>query len=134
MKTYQAVILVIVLVGCGEQGTTTTTDKDQAAIHAVAAHLGAKKLGVTQADRHAKSNPKGDGTFVYVPKTRFKGVERNVIWIVIDDHVYPLNGATKGCVTADLHWPREAPENLWARTGLSLHSAKDAIELVFDIE
>ena len=75
-------------------------------------------------------NPKGEGTFVYVPQTRYLGVERYVIWLVIENRAFALNGATK-TITPSLPWPREAPDDLWQRTGLEKFSATEAIQIVF---
>jgi hypothetical protein len=82
----------------------------------------------------SRPNPKGDGTFVYVPKTRFYGVERKVVWLVIDNQAYPLNGATRGTVTPRLAWPREAPAAVWQRTGLDPYWAAEANGIVFGTE
>jgi hypothetical protein len=49
------------------------------AINVVAASLGTNKLGIEASALRSRPNPKGDGTFVYVPQTRFYGVERKVI-------------------------------------------------------
>ncbi len=101
------------------------------AVEVVAAHLSTNKLGIEASALKSRPNPNGEGTFVYVPETRFHGVERKVIWLVIDGQAYPLNGATKGSVTPGLPWPREAPEALWARTRLSPYMASEAIGIVF---
>jgi hypothetical protein len=101
------------------------------AIEVVAQTLGENKLGVTASHLHSLANPAGDGTFVYVPETRFHGVERYIIWLVLDGQAYPLNGATKGTVTPTLPWPREASEAHWARTGLDPYTATGAIKIVF---
>ncbi|HBP89693.1 MAG TPA: hypothetical protein DD706_18555 [Nitrospiraceae bacterium] len=53
------------------------------------------KLDVGGREFKTKPNPKGEGVFVYDPRTRFSGVERNLIWIVLDDVAYPLNGPSK---------------------------------------
>ena len=92
--------------------------------------LGVNKLGVDSSDLREMANPKGDGAFVYVPQTRFYGVERYVLWMVIDGRAYPVNGATKN-ITPTLQWPREAPDDLWKRTGFSPFLATEAIEIVF---
>lgn len=53
------------------------------------------KLGVSKSDLDVKINPKGQGVFVYVPQTRFNGVSRYLLWLVIDDQGFALNGASK---------------------------------------
>lgn len=75
-------------------------------------------------------NPKGEGVFVYDPRTSFSGVKRNLIWIVIDDEAYPLNGASKN-LTPDLKWPREADPDIWKKTSLDPYVATEAINIVF---
>ena len=88
------------------------------------------KLKVGGREFKTKVNPKGKGTFVYDPRTIFNGVERNLIWLVLDDTAYPLNGPSK-MLTPQLKWPREASENEWKKTGLSPFSATEAIKIVF---
>lgn len=87
---------------------------------AVARHLGGNELGIAATDLMTKKNPKGEGFFVYVPKTRFRGVERLVLWLVLDNSAYPLNGPSKN-TTPNLPWPREADQQSWAkrRDGIS---------------
>lgn len=82
-------------------------------------------------DLRSMPNPKGRGTFVYCPRTDFGGVERLVIWLVLEGQAYPLNGATKGSVTPSISWPREATEAQWSTTGLDPYSASEAIRIVF---
>ena len=100
------------------------------AIKAVETALGTNHLDIKPADLKAMSNPEGEGVFVYVPKTRFFGARRNILWMVIDGQAYSLNGATKG-VTPNLPWPREAPDSVWARTNLDKFSSIKALRLVF---
>jgi hypothetical protein len=88
------------------------------------------KLGVGGAEFRTKPNINGDGVFVYDPRTRFHGVERYLIWLVIDDDAYPLNGPSK-MLTPGLKWPREAEPNTWKKTGLDPFMAKEAINIVF---
>ncbi len=76
------------------------------------------------------NNPKGDGVFVYDPRTNFDGVERKLIWIVLIDKAYPLNGASKK-ITPSLIWPRDADPEIWEKTGLSPYSATEAIQIIF---
>jgi hypothetical protein len=119
-------MLLLLLWGCGGAGTSDP------AVGVVAANLGPNDLGVDASALKTLPNTKGEGTFVYVPETRINGVERKVIWLVIDGKAYPLNGATKGSVTPTLPWPREAPQSVWARTGLSPYMPNEANEIVFD--
>ena len=67
---------------------------------------------------------------MYASQTRYSGVERFVIWLVIENRAFALNGATKN-ITPSLPWPREAPDDLWQRTGLDKFSATEAIRIVF---
>ncbi len=60
-----------------------------------------------------KPNPRGQGTFVYHPTTRFVGVERHLLWLVLDGKAYALNGASKD-ITPTLPWPREAEDTVWS--------------------
>ena len=76
-------------------------------------------------------NPRGEGVFVYDPRTRFNGVQRYLIWMVIEDEAYPLNGAIKN-LTPDLKWPRDAKDpDIWKKTGLDPYMATEAINIVF---
>lgn len=106
-------------------------ESDESAVLIVAQHLAGNKLGIAAEDLRSLPNPKGEGTFVYCPDTRFHGVERKVIWLVVEGQAYPLNGATKGTVTPSLLWPREAPEEQWRTTGLDPYSPAEALTIVF---
>ena len=88
------------------------------------------KLGVGGREFKTKPNPKGAGVFVFDPRTTFSGVKRNLIWLVIDDEAYPLNGPSKK-LTPSLKWPREADPKTWKKTGLDPFMATEAIEIVF---
>lgn len=88
------------------------------------------KLGVGGAEFRTKPNIKGDGVFVYDPRTRFHGVARYFIWLVIEDDAYPLNGPSK-MLTPSLKWPREEKPSIWKRTGLDPFMAEEAINMVF---
>ena len=88
------------------------------------------ELGVGGREFRTKVNPKGQGIFVYDPRTRFSGVKRNLIWLVINNTAYPLNGPSKK-LTPSLRWPREANEAVWKTTGLNQYMATEAIEIVF---
>ncbi len=128
-----AVLLSLTAIaGCSGAGRT---DVDQSAVAVVAratsrSRLTGKNLPVSATDLRTKPNARGQGTFVYHPRTRFSGVERHLLWLVLDNRAYALNGATKD-VTPSLPWPREAEEAVWRRTGLDKYSATEAIRLVF---
>lgn len=108
----------------------TRETRTDPAVEVVAASLGTNKRGIEASVLRSLPNPKGEGTFVYVPKADNDG-SRNVIWLVIDGQAYPLNGATKGTVTPMLPWPREAAPGVWQRTGLDPYWAAEAVEIVF---
>ena len=80
------------------------------------------KLKVGGREFKTKDNPIGKGVFVYDPRTRFYGVERYLIWYVINDKVYPLNGPSK-MLTPNNKFPRE--------DGIQVPSTHDAISYVF---
>lgn len=124
-----ALVVVLGAPGCdsGSNDSPTST----AEIRVVAQHLAGNKLGIKAEDLRSLPNPRGQGTFVYCPTTRFSGVERKVIWLVLADQAFPLNGATKGSVTPSLPWPREVPEEQWSVTGLDPYSPSDALAIVF---
>lgn len=87
-------------------------------------------LRVGGAEFKTKPNPKGTGVFVYDPRTRFDGVQRNLVWLVVEDEAYPLNGASK-TLTPKLKWPRDVAPSLWKQTGLDPYSATEALKIVF---
>ena len=105
-------------------------DNIHQALNVVSTALGYNTLNVKASDLRAIDNSKGEGVFIYVPKTRFRDVERYIIWMVIDGKAYALNGPTKK-VTPNLPWPRDAPKNTWKKTGLDMYMATEAIGLVF---
>ena len=100
------------------------------ALNIVSTALGHNTLNVKASDLRAIDSSKGEGVFMYVPKTHFWDVERYIIWMVIDGKAYALNGPTKK-VTPNLPWPRDAPKNTWKKTGLDMYMATEAIGLVF---
>lgn len=102
-------------------------------IKVVAEHLADNKLGITPSDLRSLPNPRGEGTFVYCPTTRFGGVERLVVWLVLNSQAVPLNGATKGSVTPSLPWPREVPAEQWGKSGLDPYSPSEALTIVFGV-
>jgi hypothetical protein len=77
-----------------------------------------------------KPNTKGEGLFVYVPRTDYSGVKRNLLWLVLDGKAFALNGPSK-TATPSLPWPRETDDATWKRTGLNKYSATDAINIVW---
>ena len=105
----------------------------QSPIGLILASLGDNKLQIRAADLRSVPNPKGQGVFVYVPKTRFRGDERYILWMVIDGKAYAMNGATKN-VTPHLVWPREAPAATWRKTALDKYTVTEAINIVFKPE
>jgi hypothetical protein len=87
-------------------------------------------LGVAGGEFRTKQNPKGSGVFVYDPRTVFRGVQRNLIWLVLKDEAFPLNGPSKN-LTPKLKWPREVDQATWKLTGLDPYMATEAIKIVF---
>ena len=90
-------------------------------------------LGVGGREFRTKPTPKGAGVFVYDPRTRFHGGERKLIWLVVRDVAYPLNGASKN-LTQSLNWPREADPKVWKTTRLDPYMATEAIKIMFGPE
>jgi hypothetical protein len=88
------------------------------------------KLGIRESDLQTMPNPKGAGTFVFSPKTQFFGVERLILWLVLDGKAYALNGTTKG-LTPELPYPRDADGSAWAKTGLAQNDPSEALRIVF---
>ena len=123
-------LLLVAVSPAVAQERESESDVSSEAIKAVASALEPNSLGVVEDDLRHVQNSRGDGVFVYVSQTRYSGVERYIIWIFIERRVYPLNGATKA-LTPTLPWPREAPQELWKKTGLSPYVATEAIEIVF---
>ena len=120
-----AIVVFTMLSACGSDQPSGSNH-----IVVVSRDLGINELGIEASHLSEMPNPKGEGTFVYVPQTRYSGVERYVIWLVIEDRAFALNGVTKN-ITPSLPWPREAPDDLWQRTGLEKFSATEAIQIVF---
>ena len=120
-----AFVVCTMLLACGSDQPSESNH-----IVVVSRDLGINQLGIEASHLSEMPNPKGEGTFVYVPQTRYSGVERYVIWLVIENRAFALNGATKN-ITPSLPWPREAPDGLWQRTGLEKFGATEAIQIVF---
>ena len=112
---------------------TPISSTKQSPIGLILASLGDNKLQIRAADLRSVPNPKGQGVFVYVPKTRFRGDERYILWMVIDGKAYAMNGATKN-VTPNLVWPREAPADTWRKTALDKYTVTEAMNIVFKTE
>ena len=137
-----AIVVCTMLSACGSEQPSESNhigvvSRDLGINPSESNHIGvvSRELGMNQLDIEASHlsempNPKGEGTFVYVPQTRYSGVERYVIWLVIENRAFALNGVTK-IITPSLPWPREAPDDLWQRTGLEKFSATEAIQIVF---
>jgi hypothetical protein len=85
---------------------------EEAAFHGIARalvirHVEPNKLGVGGANFRVKRNPLGKLCFVYDPRTRLSGVERNLVWLALDEtRAYALNSPGK-MVTPTLKLPRE---------------------------
>lgn len=109
---------------------SASSEDDHYARGIVIQYLVPNKLGVGGAEFKTKNNTKGDGIFVFDPRTEFHGTKRYLIWLVIKDEAYPLNGPSK-MITPDLKWPREANPDIWKKTGLDPYVATEAIEIVF---
>ena len=87
-------------------------------------------LRVTGSEFSTKSNPVGEGVIVYNKRTRFPGVERFLIWLVINETAFPLNGPSKS-LTPKFMWRREADSTAWSRTGLPPNATKGIIDWTF---
>lgn len=101
---------------------------EEALFHGVARalvirHVEPNKLGVGGREFRVKRNPVGLGCFVYDPRTRFAGVERNLVWLVLDENrAYALNSPSK-MVTPALKWPRD--------DGVLSPSSSEVVDYVF---
>lgn len=84
------------------------------------------QLGIDANDLKAIENPKGKGFIVFHPDSKFNGVLRNLIWVVIDGTGYAVNGPSKN-MTPALKWPREAPASSWKETGLNPFTAANEL-------
>lgn len=114
--------------------TSQQSPEETNAIRLVSAAIESNKLNVTSKDLKAKKNPKGAGSFVYVPQTRYSGVERYVIWIVLDSKAFALNSPSK-MVTPSLPWPRDTDDATWNKTGINKYNgATEAIDILFGTE
>lgn len=123
-------VLTLVCIGLEVAAVAQAQDDHYARSIVILALKMPNDLRVGGAEFKTKVNPKGTGVFVYDPRTRFDGVERRLVWLVIKDQAFPLNGPSKA-LTPSLKWPREAPASLWKQTGLDPYSATEALKLVF---
>ena len=119
-----SLVVFLFMAACG--GDRATLDPSVAT---VAKALRRNELGIEAESLSIRGNPNGRGVFVYSAQTRFAGVERYIIWLVLDGMAYPINGATKG-VTPSLPWPRECDPAQWATTGLYAYSATEALQKI----
>ena len=88
-------------------------------------------FGITIGDLKQKPNPRGKGTFVFVPQTRFWGMERFFIWFVNGRHASKLSGATNK-LTPNLPFPRHADYEIWKDSGLKSSEATSfGLKVVF---
>ena len=76
-------------------------------------------------------NPIGEGIFIYEPETKFFGVERNFIWVFLNDNIYVVNGATRD-ITPNILVARDVPSEVWESTKISPYSAIDLIGYIFE--
>ena len=60
----------------------------QQALGIVSRALGPNDLNIIPSDLRARKNPMGKGAMVFVPKTRFRGVDRYMIWVVVGGRAY----------------------------------------------
>ena len=87
-------------------------------------HVEPNKLRIGGGEFRVKRNPVGEGCFVYDTRTRFSGVERNLVWLVLDESTaYALNSPSK-MVTPGLKWLHE--------DGVTTPSTRDVISYVFN--
>jgi len=102
---------------------------EEAAFHGIARalvirHVEPNKLAVGGREFRVKRNPVGPGCLVYDPRTRFSGVERNLLWLVVDETTaYALNSPSK-MVTPALKWPRD--------DGVDIPSTSELVAYVFE--
>jgi hypothetical protein len=82
------------------------------------------KLKVGGAEFRVKRNPAGNGCFVYDPRTSFSGVERKLVWWVVNENTaYAVNAPSK-LITPAMKWPRE--------DGLFSPSSPEIVDMVFE--
>ena len=97
----------------------------------VAKHIVGNRHGFKRRDLNVRSNPLGEGVFVYIPEVYIAGVKRWFIWFVRNNQAIALNGATMG-LTPDLPRPLDTSYMLWRDTGMSaLESTGVGLDLVF---
>lgn len=133
---YLLLLAFVILSGCvettepDEQGRTVAPYSVQDRARDLVASSLSGHLGIRATDLASMDYPRGDGVFVYSPETRYSGTERLIVWVVVGNVAYPINGVTKG-ITPDLPWPRDALESTWSNTNLNAYSVSDVLEIVF---
>jgi hypothetical protein len=114
----------------GVAATVENTARDP--IDLIASKMASTELDIAAHDLRARKNPTGKGTLVYVPRTQFHGVERHVIWIVVEGKAFALTAPAK-MATPDLPMARDADDTTWTKTGIDkLNSERDAVKIVFE--
>lgn len=115
-----------------ELSRPSLSESQQDAVDAVTAAFDLdNKLGVRLDDLRVKDNPNGEGSIVYVERTNFFGLERYVVWMVVDSSAFALNSPSQ-MVTPSLPWPREAKDGVWEKTGIDKFSgASEVIKMIF---
>ncbi|MCI0366127.1 MAG: hypothetical protein L0Y44_12095 [Phycisphaerales bacterium] len=114
-----------------EVGEVEVVEVKKEPIDLVAGAMVSTELEIEAADLRAKENPVGAGTFVFVEQTEFGGIERYVIWLVLDAKAYALTGPAK-MTTPTLPLPTDASESVWAPAGINqLHAEEDSAKIVF---
>jgi hypothetical protein len=96
----------------------------------VARLLGNNKLGIMPAELATKPNPMGQGTLVFVKRTRFGAAQRHHVWLVMGNRVIALTADAES-LTPSLLAPREIPEAEWKKTGLSLKDPGEAVRIAY---
>jgi len=112
------------------ESSPTTQEGNKEAINIVSSEIVETELNIDTLKLKTVQNPKGGGEFVFYPETTFSGVERYLIWLVIDNQGFALNSPSKEA-TPNLPFPREADNQLWERTNLDKYQTTEAIEFVF---
>jgi hypothetical protein len=93
-------------------------------IQIVAAALQSGPFTPRPEELRCMANPKGPGTFVYLPQARSSLVKRHIAWLVLEGKGYSVNAETH-LLTPKLANPTKA---IWDKA--KLHE-KDALEVVF---
>jgi len=99
-----------------DTGSATGPSRDPVA--AVADALAGNRYGIQNQHLRVKSNPFGEGVFVYVPQVEIADYERFFVWFVKEGQPVALNGPTIS-VTKNAKRPLEMGYKFWEDTGLS---------------